>query len=61
MRQHFRVTHSHALKDEEIPKQDCRKSKWQCIDERVAILKTTKQIIELMIIKTTIAGQHINL
>ena len=23
MRQHFKVAHSHALNDEEIPKQDC--------------------------------------
>ncbi len=35
MRQHFKVTHSHALNDEEIPKQGRRKSKWQHVDERV--------------------------
>jgi hypothetical protein len=35
MRQHFKDTHSHALNDEEIPKQDRRKSKRQRIDERV--------------------------
>ena len=34
MRQHFKVTHSHALNDEEIPKQDLRKSKRQRVDER---------------------------
>jgi hypothetical protein len=30
MRQHVKITHSHALK--EIPKQDRKKSKWQRID-----------------------------
>ena len=30
MRQHFKVTHDHALNDEEIPKQA-----WQRVDERV--------------------------
>ena len=35
MRQHFKVTHSHALNDEEIPTPDRRKIKRQCIDERV--------------------------
>jgi hypothetical protein len=35
MRQHFKVTHSHALNDEEIPKQDCRKSKRQRVNERI--------------------------
>ena len=35
MRQHFKVTHIHALNDEEIPKQDRRKSKRQRVDEKV--------------------------
>ena len=35
MRQHFKVTHGHALNDEEIPKQDHRKSKWQHVVKRV--------------------------
>jgi hypothetical protein len=58
MRQHFKVTHSHALNDEEIPKQDRRKSKWQCGDERVCNTETTKHMIKLMIMKTMIAGQN---
>jgi len=35
MRQHFKVTHSHALNDKAIPKQDYRKNKRQCVDESV--------------------------
>jgi hypothetical protein len=35
MRQHFKVTHSHALSDEEIPNQDHRRSKRKRVDERV--------------------------
>jgi hypothetical protein len=35
MRQHFKVTHSHALNDKAIPKQDHRKNKRQCVDESV--------------------------
>ena len=35
MRQHFRVTHSHALNDDEIPTQDRKKNKRQRIDDIV--------------------------
>ena len=39
IRQHFKVTHSHALNDEEIPKQDRIKSKQQRVDEKVCNTK----------------------
>ena len=35
MRQHFRITHSHALNDDEIPTQDRKKNKRQRIDDIV--------------------------
>ena len=35
MRQHFRITHTHALNDDEIPTQDRKKSKRQRIDKIV--------------------------
>jgi hypothetical protein len=58
MRQHFKVTHSHALNDEEIPKQDRRKSKRHALMKEVIILKTTKHMTEVMIMKTMIAGRN---
>ena len=57
MRQHFKVTFNHALNDEEIPKQDHRKCKRQCVDERVHQVKINpKQMIELMLMMTMIPG-----
>ena len=42
MRQHFKVAHSHGFNDEEIPKQDCQKGKWQWLDERVFSIENDK-------------------
>jgi hypothetical protein len=58
MRQHFKVTHGHALNGEEIPKQDRRKSKHNASIKEFVILKITKHMTKLMIVKTMIAGRN---
>jgi hypothetical protein len=60
MRQHFKVTHSHALNDEEIPSLNkiVEKVNGNMSMKEFIILKTTKQMIDLMITKTMIAGRN---
>jgi hypothetical protein len=46
MMQHLKVTHSHALNEEETTKQDRRKSKRQHVNERVHNTENYKQMID---------------
>ena len=57
-KQHFKVTHSHALNDEEIPKQDCRKANGNVSMKKFVILQITKHMTKSMIMKTMIAGRN---